>query len=109
MYKYATTDSEADAMLLLAQGAEPITLEEVLSGDDQQLWKEAIQSELESLGANNTWTLCKLPAGCSTLKCRWVFRIKSKTENEPKKCKARLVAKGFSQRYGIGYNELMHP
>jgi histone deacetylase 1/2 len=37
--------------------------------------------------------------------CKWVFKIKQKSDGSIKRYKARLVAKGFKQRYGLDYKD----
>ena len=106
-YDYAT--DEGEAMVMMANDSEPITVEEALSGPDKELWKNAMKAEMASLHKNETWILCKIPSGRNDLKCRWVFRIKPAYKNQPKRFKARLVAKGFTQKYGVDYQETFAP
>ncbi|KAG2758629.1 hypothetical protein Pcac1_g29250 [Phytophthora cactorum] len=41
-------------------------------------WKEACDSEMESLHKNETWILVPLPKGRKAIGNRWVFRVKEK-------------------------------
>ena len=50
-----------------------------------------------------------LPLGQSIVGCRWVYKIKPKTDGSVEWYKARLVAKGFTQEYGIDYKETFDP
>ena len=56
----------------------------------QEEWKTACKEELEALHWCNIFKLTDLPKGCKTIRCRWVFDIKSDGHK-----KARLVAQGF--------------
>jgi hypothetical protein len=60
----------------LASITEPATLEEALSSPDADLWRRAMDEEMASLLANNTWTLEKTPPGIKPIPVKWVFKIK---------------------------------
>ena len=47
----------------VCQVPEPKTIDEALSGTHAKEWKEAAESEYESLMENNTWDLVELPDG----------------------------------------------
>lgn len=79
---------------------EPLTYEEAMTKDDKDKWKEAINREMDTLNANNTFTVVsKIPKGTNIISTKWVFKIKD--TDEGKLYKARLVARGFEQRDGI--------
>ena len=82
---------------------------EALNSPFHVKWKEAIQSELNSLKENDTWSETKLPDGKSTIKTKWIFKIKRDCRNNPERFKARLVAKGYDQEKGRDYNETFSP
>ena len=88
---------------------EPSDYADVISSPDAHLWKAAILEEYESLIKNDTWTLSSLPTNRTTIKTRWVFKVKPSTSGNPPRYKARMVAKGFTQRPGIDYNETFSP
>ncbi|GJS62003.1 zinc finger, CCHC-type containing protein [Tanacetum coccineum] len=46
---------------------DPMTLSEATASRDVAFWKEAIQSEIDSIMHNNTWELTDLPSGCKAL------------------------------------------
>ena len=45
------------------------------------------------------------PPGQSVVSCRWVYKIKTKTNGSVECYKACLVPKGFTQEYDIDYEE----
>ena len=71
-------------------------------------WKQAAQSEYESLMENQTWTLV-LPEGRTPISCKWIFRVKRDVDGNISKWKGRLVARGFTQERGIDYQETFSP
>jgi hypothetical protein len=38
-------------------------------------WREAMQSEIDALESNNTWTLTSLPPGKTPIGCKWVIAL----------------------------------
>lgn len=59
---------------------DPVSYEDVISREDADLWKRAMDEEMSSLTKNQTWKLEKLPKGRSVVSCRWVFKSKLKTD-----------------------------
>lgn len=64
-----------------------------------------MQTEITALETNNTWILVDLTSDKNTISCKWVYKIKYKSDGTIKCCKARLVAKGYAQCDGIDYHE----
>ncbi|KAJ1600043.1 hypothetical protein NDA14_007590 [Ustilago hordei] len=85
------------------------TLGEAMNGEDAQLWKEAIQKELEGLEAMGTWEVVHQPSGVPLVDSKVVLWLKLDADGVPVKHKARLVARGFTQREGIDYQETFSP
>ena len=75
--------------------SEPQTFKETMLSSDSTSWKEAINSEIESILSNHTWELVDLPPGNKPLGSKWIFKRKMKDDGTIDKYKARLVVKGF--------------
>ena len=72
---------------------DPISYKEAISSADSDLWKEAIDSEMNSILQNHTWELVDLPPGSKPLGHKWIFKRKMKPDGSVDKYKARLVSK----------------
>lgn len=72
-------------------------------------WQDAMSAEIQALESNNTWTITSLPPNKKPIGCKWVYKIKYRSDGTIERYKARLVAKGFTQLEGIDYNETFAP
>ena len=91
-----------DFIIYLAENT-PTTIAEAYSSIDADLWKEAVQSEMDSIVSNGTWEVIDRPYGCKPVGCKWVFRKKMRPDSTVEKYKARLVAKSYTQKKGEDY------
>ena len=66
-------------------------------------------AEISALEANNTWSLTPLPSHKRTIGCKWVYKVKYKSNGFVERYKAKLVAKGFTQKEGLDYFETFSP
>ena len=90
----------------LASLQEPQTFRKASSNP---LWQQAMKEELDALHKTRTWDLVDLPSGKTTIGCKWVYKIKTRSDGTVDRYKARLVARGFTQEYGIDYEETFAP
>ncbi|XP_074301109.1 uncharacterized protein LOC141632460 [Silene latifolia] len=90
----------------IMEGIEPPTLR--IAMNDPK-WCKAMQDEIHALENNNTWELTELPANKKALGCRWVYKIKYKSNGDIERYKARLVIFGNHQVEGIDYGETFAP
>ena len=88
---------------------EPLTYQQAMSSPDAPYWKEAVNSEIESILQNHTWELVDLPKGSKPLGYKWIFKKKLKADGSIDKYKARLVIKGFRQKQDLDYFDTYSP
>ena len=104
--RYGINEFVDTAFLDEVQTEEPKSIEEALK--DQE-WKEAADSEYQSLMENETWKLVKLPTGRKPVGCKWIFKTKHTSDGKVERYKARPVAKGYTQKPGEDYDETFSP
>ena len=64
-----------------------------------------MKEEFDALTKNHTWDLVTLPPGQSVVGCKWIYKIKTRSDGSIECYKALLVAKSFTQEYEIDYEE----
>lgn len=99
-------EEELEDLVMFTETTDPVLFEDAVR---EKKWREAMNREIESIEANETWELCELPHGFKTIGVKWVYKTKLNENGEIDKCKARLVAKGYAQKYGIDYTEVFAP
>ena len=68
-----------------------------------------MKEELDALHKTGTWDLVDLPSGKSAIGCKWVYKIKTQSDDTIDHYKAHLVSRGFTQEYVIDYEETFAP
>ena len=89
---------------------EPTTYKEAINHEsNSEIWKKAIQEEMDSLEKNETWDIVERPPGTNVVGSKWIFKEKRDADGEISRYKARLVAQGFSQQEGVDYDDTYAP
>jgi hypothetical protein len=68
-----------------------------------------MKEEFDALLKTGTWDLVGLPASKSIIGCKWVYKIKTRSDVTVDLYKAHFVAKRFTQEYGIDFEETFAP
>jgi hypothetical protein len=56
-----------------------------------------MDAEFQALLKNDMWHLVPPKLGANNIDCKWVYKVKRKSDGSIDRYKARLVAKGFKQ------------
>lgn len=64
--------------------------------------------EFQALNLNHTWDIVTLPPGKKAIPCKWVYKIKRKSDGTIKRYKARLVFRSDTQKVGINFTETFY-
>lgn len=65
--------------------------------------------EFNALIENNTWELVSYDDNINLVGCKWIYKIKYKSDGTIERPKARLVAQGIHQVAGIDFHETFRP
>jgi hypothetical protein len=86
--------------------SEPSTYRDAVAPPE---WQFAMAEEIAALEHTGTWNLVPRPPSTLPITCKWVYKIKTRSDGSIERYKARLVAHGFQQQYGRDYEETLAP
>jgi hypothetical protein len=72
-------------------------------------WQHAMAEEIAALERTGTWDLVPCPPYVHPITCKWVCKVKTRSDGFLEWYKSRLVARGFQQEHGRDYNETFAP
>ena len=73
---YRITDRTTAIVNIATTAAEPTSLEEALQSPEADQWRLAMDEEIASLAANDTWTLQPAPPSIKPIPVKWVYKEK---------------------------------
>lgn len=100
------SNTHAKYLASVTTGHEPRSFSEAIKSTE---WRDAMNDELTALERNNTWVFTTLPADKHAIGCKWVYRIKYKSNGDIERYKARLVVLDNKQLAGIDFTETFAP
>ena len=92
--------------LSITQSVEPRSYNEASTDN---VWVEAMNTKIKALELNNTWVLIDFPQHKNAINCKWVYKIKHRSDGSIERYKARLVTKGYTQVEGQDYLDTFSP
>jgi hypothetical protein len=68
-------------------------------------WQYAMDEEIASFERTVTWYLVPCPPLVCPITCKWIYKVKTRSDGSLEGYNARLVARGFQQENGRDYDE----
>jgi len=79
------------------------TIIQVEEDAKEQVWKDAMAKEYESIMKNEVWDVIPRRKGKSVMTSKWLYKIKHGVDVRIEKYNTRFMARGFSEKEGAKY------
>jgi hypothetical protein len=96
---------EAEFVVDMVEKEEPKGDLEVVNRPNGEVWKEAVDREMDSLERAGTWDMVDKIEGGKEVGSKWVFKVKRLAGTSINKFKAQLVGHSLTQYPGIDFDE----
>jgi hypothetical protein len=82
--------------------SKPYTYQDVVAHPE---WQFCMAEKNGALEHTSTWDIFPCPPFAILIMCKWVYKIKTRSDRSIEHYKARLVTCGFQQQYGRDHEE----
>jgi len=110
MVNYVTCDrfsnAHKDYLVAITKVVEPKYFHEAAK---DPRWREAMTEEIETLESNKTWTIEEIPPCKKSINCKWVYKVKYKSDGSINRYKSRLMIRGDQQIEEFDYRKTFAP
>jgi hypothetical protein len=72
-------------------------------------WQHTMAEEIAALERTGTWDLVPCPPRVRPITCKWVYKVKTRSDGSLKRYTAHLVVCSFQQEHGRDYDETFTP
>ncbi|GJS21804.1 ribonuclease H-like domain-containing protein [Tanacetum coccineum] len=93
-FNFEVEDLPVNTVRSLNKSVEPTCYNDAILDNK---WIDAMNAEIEALNKNHTWIFTNLPANRKPIGCKWIFKIKYKSNGEIERYKERLIAKDLEE------------
>jgi hypothetical protein len=92
LFRESRAPDRLGSYLVMVTSITDTKLETFAQAIDQQVWRDAMLEEYDSIMGNDVWEVVPRPVGKSVVTSRWLYKTKYVVDGSIKKRKARFVA-----------------
>ncbi len=86
-----------------------MSYKQAMATPQHKQWLESVNNEMKSLVDLKVYSIVDVPADVKPLPCRFLFKVKFNSDNQPERFKARAVVGGHKQVYGVDFTDSYAP